>query len=65
MRTIAVQCGTELLVVATHSLLGFFAGATVASAIPSAVFPWRCCADSVLAAALKPHPTDRRLWGKG
>jgi len=41
----------EKMGAATHSYLGFFAGKTVASAIPSAVFPWRCCADLERAAA--------------
>jgi hypothetical protein len=41
----------ETMPAAAHSSLGLFAGTTVASAIPSAVFPWRCCADWELAAA--------------
>jgi hypothetical protein len=41
----------ETMPAAAHSYLGHFAGTPIASAIPSAVFPWRCCAGLELAAA--------------
>jgi uncharacterized oligopeptide transporter (OPT) family protein len=44
-------CVLEKMPAAAHSYLGLFAGTTIASAIPSAVFPWRCCAGLELAAA--------------
>ena len=43
-------CVFEKMPAAAHSYLGHFAGTTIASAIPSAVFPWRCCAGLKLAA---------------
>jgi hypothetical protein len=44
-------CVVEKMPAAAHLYLGHFAGTTIASAIPSAVFPWRCCAGLELAAA--------------
>jgi hypothetical protein len=41
----------ETMLTATHSYPGLFPCTTIASAIPSAVFPWRCCAGLELAAA--------------
>jgi uncharacterized oligopeptide transporter (OPT) family protein len=51
MRANVSGCVRETMPAAAHSYLGHFAGTPIASAIPSAVFPWRCCAGLELAAA--------------
>jgi hypothetical protein len=44
-------CVLEKMPAAAHGYLGHFGGKPIASAIPFAVFPWRCCAGLELAAA--------------